>query len=110
MSGLFIGFFGLVALCAIGYAVMQVKDLFAEKIECEATVTKRYTENFPMTVGFVKRDRLEHHLTFRLSEDHAMDFAVGEELYKQCPAGTSGSLVFQGHRLLSFHIVKIGQE
>ena len=95
-------FFGLVALCGVVYGVFQIKDMFAQKLESEATVIKRYAENFPMTVGFVKRDRPERHLVFRLESGAEVDFTVAESLYKQCPAGTKGRLHYQGGRLLRF--------
>lgn len=97
-------FFGLVALCGVIYGAFQLKDLFAQKTESEATVIKRYAENFPMTVGFAKKDRTERHLVFRQEAGAEVDFTVAESLYTQCPVGTKGRLSYQGGRLLRFDV------
>ena len=107
MSWFFPVFFGVLVLCAVIYAVLLVKDRLAPKNECEAMVEKRYSENFPMTMGFVKRDRQEKHLVFRPEGGEALDLTVSEDLYKLCPAGTKGILIYQGKRLLRFDVTAL---
>lgn len=104
MGWFFAGFFGFIALCAILYLVARLKDSLAPKIECEAVVEKRYTENFPLTMGFVKRDRQEKYLTFQLEDGNILDFPVSDDLYKLCPAGTKGVLIYRGKRLMRFDV------
>lgn len=102
MGWFFAIFFGVIALCAILYIGARLKDGLAPRTECEAVVEKRYTENFPLTMGFVKRDRAEKHLVFRPDNGSALDFTVSDDLYKLCPAGTKGYLIYRGKRLIHF--------
>ena len=107
MSWFFVVFFGVVALCAVLYLGSRLKDRFAPKVECEAAVEKRYTEVFPLTMGFVKRDRQEKHLKFRPENGNTLDFPVSDDLYKLCPAGTKGYLCYQGGRLIRFDVTAL---
>lgn len=109
MAWFLIAFFGIIALCALAYLAMRAKDLLSPETECEAVVEKRYTENFPMTMGFVKRDRKELHLAFRLESGELLDAQVGDALYKQCPAGTRGRLAHRGRRLVRFDVTAAPQ-
>ena len=102
MTWFFPVFFGVLALCAAIYLALFLKDRLAPRAECDAVVEKRYTETYPMTMGFVKRDRRERHLTFRTETGEPMDFTVSEDVYKLCPMGTKGRLYYQGRRLLRF--------
>lgn len=104
MKWFFAVFFGGVALCAALYLASLLKDRLTPKTECDAVVEKRYTEKFPMTMGFVKRDRQERHLAFRTEGGEIVDLAAEESLYKLCPAGTKGRLVRQGQRLIRFDV------
>ena len=105
MSWFFGVFFGAIALCVLVWLVQTLRDRLAPKTECDAVVEKRYTENFPMTMGFVKRDRKELHLVFVPEEGgDTLDFVVSEDLYKLCPAGTKGRLHHQGKRLVRFDV------
>lgn len=105
MSWFFSAFFGVIALCAALWLGAVLRDRLAPKTECDAVVERRYAENFPMTMGFVKRDRKERHLVFVLEEGgDALDLVVGEDLYKLCPAGTKGRLHHQGKRLVRFDV------
>ena len=104
MSWFFPAFFGIIALCVLIWVSALLRDRLAPKTECDAVVEKRYTENFPMTMGFVKRDRKELHLVFVPEDGDALDLVVSEDLYKLCPAGTKGRLHHQGGRLLRFDV------
>ena len=104
MSWFFPAFFGIIALCVLIWVSALLRDRLAPKTECDAVVEKRYTENFPMTMGFVKRDRKELHLVFIPEDGDALDLIVSEDLYKLCPAGTKGRLHHQGMRLLRFDV------
>ena len=110
MSWFFAVFFGVIALCVIVYLGLQLKDSLAPRIECEATVEKRYTEVFPMTMGFVKRDRQEKHLVFKSKNSAALDFPVSDDLYKLCPSGTKGNLSYQGRRIIRFEVTALPEE
>ena len=102
MTWFFPVFFGVLALCAAIYLALLLKDRLAPKTECDAVVEKRYTEIFPMAMGFVKRDRQEKRLTFRTEDGKRLDFVASEDVYKLCPMGTKGRLTYQGRRLLRF--------
>lgn len=104
MNWFFPVFFGVVALCAVLWFALTLRDRLAPKTECDAVVEKRYSENFPMTMGFVKRDRKELHLVFMTEGGDALDLIVSEELYRLCPAGTKGRLHHQGKRLVRFDV------
>ena len=105
MSWFFPAFFGIIALCVLIWVSALLRDCLAPKTECDAVVEKRYTEHFPMTMGFVKRDRKELHLVFVPEEGgDALDLIVSEDLYKLCPAGTKGRLHHQGKRLVRFDV------
>ena len=104
MTWFFSLFFGVIALCALLWLGLALRDRLAPKTECGAVVEKRYAESFPMTMGFVKRDRKELHLVFITEGGDALDLIVSEGLYKLCPAGTKGRLVRQGNRLLHFDV------
>ena len=105
MSWFFPAFFGIIALCVLIWVSALLRDRLAPKTECGAVVEKRYTEHFPMTMGFVKRDRKELHLVFVPEEGgDALDLIVSEDLYKLCPAGTKGRLHHQGKRLVRFDV------
>lgn len=105
MSWFFLAFFGIIALCVVIWLGAVLRERMALRTECDAVVEKRYAENFPMTMGFVKRDRKEMHLVFVPEEGgDPLDFLVSEDLYKLCPAGTKGRLVRQGNRLLHFDV------
>ncbi len=102
MRWFFLAFFGVIAVCAVISIVTAVRDRLAPKTVCDAVVEKRYAANFPMTMGFVKRDRKERHLVFAPESGGTVDLAANDELYKRCPVGTRGRLVYQGGRLVSF--------
>ena len=104
MSWFFPAFFGIIALCVLIWVSALLRDRLAPKTECDAVVEKRYTENFPMTMGFVKRDRKELHLVFLPENGDALDLVVSEDLYKLCPVGTKGRLHHQGRRLVRFDV------
>ena len=105
MGWFFPAFFGIIALCVLIWVSALLRDRLAPKTECDAVVEKRYTEHFPMTMGFVKRDRKELHLVFVPEEGgDALDLIVSEDLYKLCPAGTKGRLHHQGKRLVRFDV------
>ena len=95
-------FLAVVALCAVIYAALGLRSLFAKPRSTEAMVFRRYREEFPMTVGFVRRSRKERYLEFITEEGRKLTLAAGEELYEQCPAGTKGTLIWQGNILVSF--------
>ena len=107
MSWFFPAFFGVLALCAALYLILFVIDRLAPRAECDAVVEKRYTETFPMTMGFVKRDRQEKRLTFRTEDGKRLDFAASEDVYKLCPSGTKGHLYYQGRRLVRFDAAEL---
>ena len=104
MGWFFPAFFGIIALCVLIWVSALLRDRLAPKTECDAVVGKRYTENFPMTMGFVKRDRKELHLVFLPEDGDALDLVVSEDLYKLCPVGTKGRLHHQGRRLVRFDV------
>ena len=104
MNWFFSVFFGVVALCAVLWFGLTLRDRLAPKTECNAVVEKRYSEIFPVTMGFVKRDRKELHLVFLPENGDALDLVVSEDLYKLCPAGTKGRLHHQGGRLMRFDV------
>ena len=104
MNWFFPVFFGVVALCAVLWFGLALRDRLAPKTECDAVVEKRYSEIFPMTMGFVKRDRKELHLVFMTEGGDALDLIVSEDLYKLCPAETKGRLQHQGRRLVRFDV------
>lgn len=105
MSWFFPVFFGVIALCAVLWFGLTLRDRLAPKTECDAVVEMRYSEIFPMTMGFVKRDRKELHLVFvPEGGGDPLDFLVSEDLYKLCPAGTKGQLHHQGKRLVRFDV------
>ena len=104
MGWFFPAFFGIIALCVLIWGSALLRDRLAPKTECDAVVEKRYTENFPMTMGFVKRDRKELHLVFLPENGDALDLVVSEDLYKLCPVGTKGRLHHQGRRLVRFDV------
>lgn len=104
MNWFFSMFFGVVALGAVLWFGLTLRDRLAPKTECDAVVEKRYSENFPMTMGFVKRDRKELHLVFMTEGGDALDLIVSEDLYKLCSAGTKGRLHHQGRRLVRFDV------
>lgn len=98
MSWFFAIFFGLVVLCALAWLGMQGRELFAPKQTARVETVKRYSERFPYTVGFFRRDRKDLHLVFRLEDGRELDITVPEEVYAHCPVGTKGVLTWQGHR------------
>ena len=104
MGWFFPAFFGVIALCAVLWFGLMLRDRLAPKTECDAVVEKRYSEIFPMTMGFVKRDRKELHLVFMTEGGDALDLVVSENLYKLCPVGTKGRLHHQGKRLVRFDV------
>ena len=106
MNWFFPLFFGVLALCAVIYLLLLLKDRLSPKAECEAVVEKRYTEKFPLTMGFARRDRQERHLTFRPESGAPMDFTVPEDIYRLCPMGTKGILHYQGQRFLRFDVTE----
>ena len=73
MGWFFPAFFGVIALCAVLWFGLMLRDRLAPKTECDAVVEKRYSEIFPMTMGFVKRDRKELHLVFMTEGGDALD-------------------------------------
>lgn len=93
-------FFAVVALCAVIYAVQAGKDLFSKKQTAQATVIRRYAEEFPLTVVTFRRDRKDLHLVFRLEDGRELDLLAYEQLYKQCPAGTKGTVTWRGSRAI----------
>lgn len=95
-------FLAVVAFCAVAYAALGLKNLFAPKRTEQAVVRKRYTEEFPMSVGLVRRNRKERYLEFETGEGKHVCLAVGEELYGQCPVGTKGMLTRRGELLVDF--------
>lgn len=95
-------FLAVVALCAVAYAVSGLKNLFAPKQTAEAAVRKRYTEEFPMSVGLVRRNRKERYLEFETQEGKKVTLSVREELYSQSPMGTKGILTWRGNLLVDF--------
>lgn len=107
MGWFFAVFFGVILLCLILYLGSRLKDSLAPRNECEAVVEKRYTENFPLTMGFVKRDRQEKRLVFKPENGGPLDFPVSDDLYKLCPKGTKGVLIYQGKRLVRFDVTAL---
>lgn len=95
-------FLALVTLCAVIYAALGLRNLFAKKQTAAVTVRKRYTEEFPMTVGLVRRNRKERYLEFETDKGERVNLPVGEELYGQCPMGTKGMLTWRGNLLVDF--------
>lgn len=97
-------FLAAVAVCAAIYALAAVGRRLLPKRTARAVVRKRFTEVFPMTVGFVRRDRKERKLEFELEGGARVTLSVGEALYECCPMGTKGVLTWQGGHLLAFAV------
>lgn len=95
-------FLAIVGLCAVGYAVMLLRDLLAPRQSSKAVVRKRYTEEFPMSTGLVRRNRKERFLEFEMESGAKVTLSVDEDYYGQCPMGTVGNLIWKGSRLVSF--------
>lgn len=103
MEWLFRLFFGLIGVCILITVIARIKNLLSAEHTCAAVVKERTRQVFPVTIGSVRKDRMECRLTFFIPEQQkTLTFDVSEALYEQCPVGAGGTLTFRGDRLKSF--------
>lgn len=103
MAWLFRIFFCLIAVCILIALIGWGRNLFAAERSCKAVVQDRSKQVFPMTIGSVRKDRIDYQLTFFIPEENrTLTFEVSAALYDQCPVGTGGALTYRGSRLRTF--------
>ena len=96
-------FFGLLGACAVIAALWRLRDLLAGERSGRAVVKRRWSENFPLSTAWTRKDRREYYVTFLLPEDGGeVTLCVQQALYSQLTVGSVGTLTWQGTGLRSF--------
>lgn len=96
------GFFLLLAAGVLAWLADALYQRTRPVRQLEAAVERKWWTAFPRTVVWVRRDRRDCQIAFRLPEGEELILPVPEDVYDALEKGESGVLTCQGSRFRRF--------
>lgn len=102
MSWIFPVFFGGLALCAVIYGVIALRERLKQQETVVCALETRMREKFPVQTLVGRRDKVDYIQIYRTKQGEEIRLQVTKSVYKSIPKQVEGTLVHRGGRLISF--------